>query len=188
MKIIAIVSSIVLGSALTASAAAQQVVTRPPLPTEEARLSDAVLERMGLRPTPCPSKDVFRYEGRFWHKLRVSVSGGAFFAPRDRYLRIDRVATSMRGSVQTAGEVTTTVRRLKVTRELSRLSPRSPLWAWPSAVGKSLPLYADKGASVDISSTRSGDLGKDAASEYIVTGCLVDRLPTMLEPPVRTPR
>lgn len=188
MKIIAIVSSIVLGSALTASAAAQQVVTRPPLPTEEARLSDAVLERMGLRPTPCPSKDVFRFEGQFWHKLRASVSGGAFFAPRDRYLRIDRVATSMRGSVQTAGEVEATVRRLKVRRELSRLSPRSPFWAWPPAIGQSLPLYADKGTSVYVRSTRTGDLGKDAASAYIVTGCLVDQLPVMLQPPARTPQ
>lgn len=188
MKIIAILSSLVLGSALTASAAAQQVITRPPLATEDARLSDAVLERMGLRATPCPAKDVFRFEGHFWHKLRTSVSGGAFFAPRDRYLRIDRVATSMRGSVQTAGEVTTTVRRLEVTRNLSRLSPRSPFWAWPPATGQSLPLYAGKGTSVYVRSTRTGDLGRDAASAYIVTGCLVDQLPVMLAPPGRTPR
>lgn len=112
--------------------------------------------------------------------LRPGYSGatGEFVSPANAILRIDRVRTTLRGPGLRASALGTTSERnfAWVPMTVAGGGGRFPATGGPSAA------YADRGTLVKIEINRDSTT-TSATGDYVLNGCLVDRIPVRLEKP-----
>lgn len=179
-------------------AAAQRQFESVRQPVEMTRLSQDMQIAMGLIALPCPVADEFRTTGRIQFGPGKALGAGEFAAPKGRFLRIDRAQVRSlvpRFSSASVGTWTLGAFGMKdmVREEAGWINP--PIWQYPSRNrwegGRGQPLFADKGRTVLVQAIRSGDVAAAQEAGFIIDGCLVDALPSLLQPPrasVRTIR
>lgn len=112
--------------------------------------------------------------------LRPGFSGatGEFLSPTDAILRIDRVRTTLRAPGLRASAVGATTGRTFAWVPMTIVdgSGRFPTPGGPSTV------YADRGTLVKIEINRNATTTA-ATGDYVLDGCLVDRIPVRIEQP-----
>jgi hypothetical protein len=121
------------------------------------------------------------FERRGSVQLRAGFGGstGEFNAPANAILRIDRVRTTLRvpGLRASAVGASTEGNLVWYRMGIADGSGRFPADGGPTAV------YADPGRLVKIEINRSGSSNTTATGDYVLNGCLVDRIPLRLEQP-----
>lgn len=179
-------------------AAAQRQFEGVRQPVEMKRLSRDMQIAMGLIALPCPAADEFRTTGRIQFGPGKASGEGEFTAPKGRFLRIDRAQVRsliLRFSSASVGTWTLGTFGMKemVREEVGWVNP--PIWQYPSRnfweSGRGQPLFADKGRTVLVRAMRTDGEAATQEAGFIIDGCLVDALPSLLQPPrasVRTIR
>ncbi|TDK27148.1 hypothetical protein E2F46_02740 [Luteimonas aestuarii] len=159
-----------IATAIAAPAFAQTTDT-PPRITLERPLEHVRDLRLCVRP--------FEHRGSVVLRPGYSGSTGSFLSPESAILRIDRVRTTLRAPGLRASALGTTVdgRFTWIPMTIADGSGRFPPVGGPAAA------YADRGTLVKIEINRNTSSTGTVTGDYVLNGCLVDRIPVRMEQP-----
>ena len=127
----------------------------------------------------------FENRGTFVLGANFSGAGAASeFIPADRYLEIRQVRATLRGPGLSAGDLGVSVSGDDGWYGM-RLVNDSIVWT-AAADG---PLYADRGSRITFVAYRNSGKDRAVTGDYVMRGCLVDRLPQRItRPDIEVPR
>jgi hypothetical protein len=127
------------------------------------------------------------YEKRGTYAMPVNYSGGGAssdFIPADKYLEVRRIKATLRGPGLSAGNLSLSV---SGTQEWYDLRLENGAVVYNSAQDGAL--YADRGSRIKFVAYRNGGYDQALTGDYVMSGCLVDKLPALSTlPDVRAPR
>lgn len=159
-----------------------------PPPTGSRELDPDIADRL---PRPDVSElrracaQPFENRGTFVMGANVTGAGASSdFVPETRYLEIRQVRATLRGPGLSAGDLSASVSGDSGWYDM-RLSNNAILWT-AAADGA---LYADRGSRIKFVAYRSSGSDRAVTGDYVMRGCLLDRLPQLItRPDIDVPR